>query len=108
MCVVQSRFLKQAVVPVENYDKCKNLYQKAGIIFPNHVICLGPLSGGESACFGDSGGPMIVKQYGRWRIYGVFGLLWSPDPNICARQNKPYAATSVVDYLPWIKGHITG
>ena len=95
-----SNVLKQVVVPTINYDECKRIYEAAGKTLPHDVICLGVPAGGKSACFGDSGGPMVCKHDGKWWQYGVTNFVWD---EYCAGPNQPFAYADVVAYLPWIQ-----
>ncbi|KAJ9597887.1 hypothetical protein L9F63_011253, partial [Diploptera punctata] len=49
--------LQQLQVPIVSNDLCKQVAQ--GSLTPN-MICAG-ISGGEGACFADSGGPLVVN-----------------------------------------------
>ncbi|GFY48365.1 plasma kallikrein [Trichonephila inaurata madagascariensis] len=51
---------------------------------------------GYSFCKGDSGGPLIVKQEGKW--YGVGVATWSQYCGVL-----PSVFTRVAEYLPWIE-----
>lgn len=60
---------------------------------PNN-ICTGPLSGGLSACSGDSGGPL--EQDGT-----VIGIVsWGMTP--CGSRGAPSVFTKVSAYIDWI------
>lgn len=54
-----SRFLRQAVVPVVSGEACKAAYSDHDS--ENH-LCAGYKSGGQDACTGDSGGPLITRD----------------------------------------------
>ncbi|WP_410587661.1 S1 family peptidase [Amycolatopsis sp. lyj-23] len=62
-------------------------------------LCTDNPGGKAGACFGDSGGPEIVRDGDRWLLVGVTSRPGNNDPQ-CA--TAPSIYTSVVAYAPWI------
>ncbi|XP_066925213.1 chymotrypsin B-like [Clytia hemisphaerica] len=64
--------LKQALVKTVSPQTCYNMNtQNMGIPITNQMICAGrgPRDA-TSGCHGDSGGPFVCKNNGRWVLYG--------------------------------------
>jgi secreted trypsin-like serine protease len=62
-------------------------------------LCTDNPGGKAGACFGDSGGPEIVRDGDQWLLVGVTSRPGNNDP-VCA--SAPSIYTSVVAYAPWI------
>ncbi|XP_049538547.1 trypsin-1-like [Anopheles darlingi] len=61
-------------------------------------ICTGPLTGGVSACSGDSGGPLYSIQNGQQVQVGI--VSWGFIP--CGSVGAPSVYVGVANYLNWI------
>jgi secreted trypsin-like serine protease len=87
--------LKQTKVKV--IGQCNRFWQQ---IDEEKQICAGHTVTGDSACSGDSGGPMLQEHNGQWVVQGVASFvhdcktLGELPPNVYVR---------VSAYLPWIK-----
>ena len=90
-----NNYLRQAVVPVTNWEACSNASGSHKYYMKPQYICTGKL--GKGACHGDSGGPAVCKQGDRWFDYGVAAFRISP----CG--DKPLVYMNVVHFLPWIQ-----
>ena len=55
----QSRFLKEALVPLQGNDLCNAQEGYRGFAKPESMFCAGYQKGGIDACQGDSGGPIV-------------------------------------------------
>ncbi|WP_033293775.1 S1 family peptidase [Amycolatopsis jejuensis] len=55
--------------------------------------------GGSGSCYGDSGGPELMRDGDRWTLVGVVSRAGSSSPT-CG--TAPSIATSMVAYQPWI------
>ncbi len=88
--------LKDVQVPVVTNAACDAAY--GGIIAEQ--ICAGHTTGGEDACFGDSGGPLIGYDYSQPFLIGAtsFG-------NGCALPGFPGVYTRVSSYVEWFRSH---
>ncbi|MFI5591629.1 S1 family peptidase [Amycolatopsis sp. NPDC051758] len=62
-------------------------------------LCTDNPGGHAGACFGDSGGPEIVRDGDHWLLVGVTSRPGNNNPE-CA--TAPSIYTSVVAYAPWI------
>ena len=66
-------------------------------------ICLANKVGGESACLGDSGGPLLQQHNGQWYVQGVTSYV-----KTCRTDGDllPNVYVRVSAYLHWIKSTI--
>lgn len=62
-------------------------------------LCTDNPGGKAGACFGDSGGPEVVREDDHWLLVGVTSRPGNNEP-VCA--SAPSIYTSVVAYAPWI------
>ena len=62
-------------------------------------LCTDNPGGKAGSCYGDSGGPEIVRDGDQWLLVGVTSRAGNNDP-ACA--TAPSIYTSVVAYTPWI------
>lgn len=64
-------------------------------------ICAGG-DGVKDACDGDSGGPLMIKLAGVWRLLGLV----SYGEQVCALSGYPTVFTRVSFYQSWIDGYV--
>lgn len=84
--------LRQAVLPVINYDLCKSWYY-----YLNRAsFCAGYKQGGIDACQGDSGGPLLCYVGGQTVQAGI--VSWGND---CAKPRNPGVYTNVAMFFDW-------
>ncbi|KAK2558439.1 Chymotrypsinogen 2 [Acropora cervicornis] len=93
-----SNKLRVAHVPILDHAKCKELYGSKGYVVTDHMICAGYSEGKIDSCKGDSGGPFVCKENGRYFLVGATS--WGVG---CAQAGKPGVYTDIKDYLPWIQ-----
>ncbi|XP_042214563.1 serine protease nudel-like isoform X2 [Homarus americanus] len=88
-----SEYLRQVTVPA--MDACPPVAQ----VQEDQAFCAGYPWGELDSCNGDSGGPLMCLEYGKWVQSGVvsFGV------SGCARAEAPGVYTRVSYYLPWIQ-----
>lgn len=69
-----SRTLLTAQLPLWSNARCLDAYRL--IHEPALMICAAPRRGGRDVCNGDSGGPLMVRIAGAWRLEGIvsFGI----------------------------------
>ncbi|XP_066587819.1 trypsin-like [Prorops nasuta] len=94
--------LQTVEMPVIDYQTCKESLNKImGGYSPvaETNVCTGPLTGGISACSGDSGGPLIsYKSKDEAEVVGI--VSWGIIP--CGSFGAPSVFTKVSSYIDWI------
>ncbi|XP_031781530.1 trypsin-1, partial [Nasonia vitripennis] len=93
--------LQKVKLPVVDLATCKEALERLVGPSPLHEsnVCTGPLTGGVSACSGDSGGPLIkVLGNGKPEVIGV--VSWGIIP--CGTTGAPSVYTRVSSYIDWI------
>jgi len=84
-------------VPVVGRDVCNEFVSYNGDITTD-MICAGYKEGVKDSCSGDSGGPLFVKDDGK---YGLIGIVSFGDG--CAQPDKYGVYTRVASYESWIE-----
>jgi secreted trypsin-like serine protease len=80
---------------------CNNSY---GGNITQRQLCAGHSSGGQDACFGDSGGPLqYMNKFGKWVLSGT--VSWGRG---CAQKNFYGVYTDVKALLPYINKILKG
>lgn len=90
--------LKAVNVPIVSQQDCRAAYTPAHDIQAKAHICAGYMPGGKDSCFGDSGGPLIVRAGPTGAL--LVGIVSFGDG--CARPNHPGVYTRVSSYADWI------
>lgn len=93
----QPSVLQEVSIPVWSNQECKLKYGNAapgGIV--EHMLCAGKAS--MDSCSGDSGGPLMVNENGRWTQVGI--VSWGIG---CGKGQYPGVYTRVTYFLPWIQ-----
>uniref|UniRef100_A0A1I8NVH0 Phenoloxidase-activating factor 2 n=1 Tax=Stomoxys calcitrans TaxID=35570 RepID=A0A1I8NVH0_STOCA len=96
----QPSILQKVQIPIWNNAECASKYGRAapaGII--DSMVCAGQAA--KDSCSGDSGGPMIVNEGGRFVQVGV--VSWGIG---CGKGQYPGVYTRVTSLLPWIYKNI--
>jgi chymotrypsin/chymotrypsin-like protease len=93
--------LQQAMLPVASHSDCRSKYSIAD---RKAHLCAGEArSSASGGCNGDSGGPFVCEEGGRWVVHGAvsFGKRNCPTTHytVFAR---------VYSYLAWINSNIGG
>ncbi|XP_014204090.1 trypsin-1-like [Copidosoma floridanum] len=98
--------LQKVNLTVVDLATCRRMIERLTGSAPlaNSNLCTGPLTGGISACSGDSGGPLIKNNGTRKEIVGV--VSWGIVP--CGTRNAPSVFTRVSAYVGWINNKING
>ncbi|KXJ73384.1 hypothetical protein RP20_CCG015992 [Aedes albopictus] len=91
--------LQKVVKPIIDYDTCTEANGGPGNspLGPTNV-CTGPLTGGVSACSGDSGGPLFVIANGVQTQVGIVSWGWMP----CGSVGRPSVYVGISHYRDWI------
>ncbi|GAB0093216.1 Peptidase S1 domain-containing protein [Sergentomyia squamirostris] len=91
--------LHEAEVPIITNEECKAVYHDYTIT--KNMFCAGHKKGRIDSCSGDSGGPILCRDYTKvsqpWTIYGItsFG-------DGCGKRNKFGIYTKILNYVDWI------
>jgi len=85
--------VEKPLVPIAT---CSPLFD--GIVVDENNVCTGPLTGGASACSGDSGSPLTQAD----ELVGIFSHTHVP----CGQANRPSVYARVSVYVTWINSVI--
>lgn len=85
--------VEKPIIPIAT---CSPLF--GGIVVDDNNVCTGPLTGGASACSGDSGSPLTQNDV----LVGIFSHTFVP----CGQANRPSVYARVSAYIPWINSII--
>lgn len=86
-----SNVLMEVEVPTLSNAACQNVY---GSYITENMICTGYPSGVMDKCYGDTGGPLVVEENGRWTVIGIGS--WNVG---CERPGLPGGYERVSKYL---------
>ncbi|XP_077296223.1 CLIP and Tryp_SPc domain-containing lethal (2) k05911 isoform X2 [Arctopsyche grandis] len=93
----QPAVLQKVSIPIWTNAECRAKYGAAapgGIV--DHMLCAG--MDNKDSCSGDSGGPLMVVENGKWTQVGI--VSWGIG---CGKGQYPGVYSRVTDLLPWIK-----
>lgn len=104
----RSNSLKGAIVPLVDNQTCQTSYDDEGYVVANGTLCAGYATGGQDACTGDSGGPLMVPNplstgNGPTSYVQIGIVSWGEG---CAEAESYGVYTSVLDYIDWIESEI--
>ncbi len=93
--------LHEVVVPFVSPDVCTQTY---GDFVTEGMICAGYPKGNRDACYGDSGGPLIVHdpEKGGWQQIGI--VSWG---EYCGLYGSPGVYTRIASYTDWLDSCLT-
>lgn len=101
------QWLQQVHLPVVSNEVCNAAFNASeewdggdNPITAN-MICAGYYEGGASACYGDSGGPLLIDENGEWRQAGV--VSWGIG---CSRPGYYNAFVRVGHFMDFIRQYI--
>ncbi|XP_020778405.2 testisin-like [Boleophthalmus pectinirostris] len=86
--------LQEVELPIVGLNECRCLNE---VYVPEKTICAGRREGGVDSCFGDSGGPQVVRMNSIWVQVGVVSF-----GEGCARPERPGVYALVPAYQEWI------
>ncbi|KAK2718455.1 serine proteinase stubble-like [Artemia franciscana] len=91
--------LQAVSVKIINNGQCQSWYTRRGYDYRIHteMVCAGFREGGKDACTGDSGGPLMLEDRGRWTLVGI--VSWGIP---CAHPLLPSVYHRVSATIDWI------
>ncbi|MFW6332853.1 MAG: serine protease [Thermodesulfobacteriota bacterium] len=103
-----SPVLMEATLPVVSLADCiqgfidtDTRYPYSAQDFTENMLCAGYASGGRDACFGDSGGPLMVHNVRGWELAGL--VSWGDG---CAEPGLYGVYSRVGNFRDWIYSHV--
>jgi len=96
-----AKVLMEVDLRVISDEVCKDKYPA---LRDSIQICA--IAPGKDACSGDSGGPLIVEENGRWTLVGVTSF--SHPHGSCALPGVPGVYAEVTGVMDWIRKHTSG
>lgn len=90
--------LQRVEKPIVEYETCRGLVEDQGMPIDENNVCTGPITGGASACSGDSGSPLTQVD----ELVGI--VAWNYIP--CGQPNRPSVYIRISAYIEWINGTI--
>lgn len=92
--------LRSAPVPILDIRECVSWHEVKQISVQLHeeMLCAGHESGQRDACLGDSGGPLIVLENGRWTLAGITSAGFG-----CGEARQPGIYHKVPMTVDWIR-----
>lgn len=99
-----TNLLRSATVPILSTEQCINWHRSKQISVEIHseMICAGHSDGHQDACLGDSGGPLIVLDNGRYYLVGITSAGFG-----CGVDHQPGIYHNVKVTSHWIRGVIS-
>jgi secreted trypsin-like serine protease len=94
--------LREVYLPIVANAECNAAFNAYSWSYDDPVtanmVCAGPVEGGRDACYGDSGGPLMVFHEGTWRLAGI--VSWGEG---CAEPGLFGVYTRVSRYLDFLR-----
>ena len=101
--IITADTLQEVELPIISSKECQRRTKLQSLYHvTDNMFCAGYDRGGRDACLGDSGGPLMCADFGRWFLYGI-----TSNGHGCARANKPGVYTKISKYLKWIHTQIS-
>ena len=103
-----SPVLMQAALPIVLLNDCIRDFIETDTVYPysagdftENMLCAGLKTGGRDACYGDSGGPLIVHDADGWELAGL--VSWGDG---CAEPGLYGVYTRVGNFREWIYTYV--
>ncbi|XP_030763290.1 serine protease 27 isoform X2 [Sitophilus oryzae] len=98
--VMGTNILRSVAVPILDIRECRAWHKIKQIDVDLHseMICGGHKEGKRDACLGDSGGPLIVLEKGRWTLVGITSAGFG-----CGEAQQPGIYHKIPTTVDWIK-----
>ncbi len=90
--------LQEVTVPIVSNAVCRSAYAEENLTVTDNMLCAGCTAGGKDSCYGDSGGPAMIRVYGRWVQAGV--VSWGYG---CALPDYYGVYTRLANFLGFLK-----
>ncbi|XP_054718965.1 clotting factor B-like [Uloborus diversus] len=102
--------MRLSSIPVISNRECNRTFRErlTGFRdqFPRGVtagfLCAGFPQGGKDSCNGDSGGPLMIRDNGRWVVVAIVSFGYD-----CGRPGFPGGYTRISHYMNWIRRHMS-
>ncbi|GAB6026412.1 hypothetical protein CHUAL_012613 [Chamberlinius hualienensis] len=91
--------LQKVYVPIISDEECLKWHEEKGItllLYPE-MMCAGYKEGKKDACLGDSGGPLMAVDDGRWTLIGITSAGFG-----CALDKQPGIYHKITTTIDWI------
>uniref|UniRef100_A0A8W7Q0B9 Peptidase S1 domain-containing protein n=1 Tax=Anopheles coluzzii TaxID=1518534 RepID=A0A8W7Q0B9_ANOCL len=98
-----TNILRTAAVPIISTKECLRWHSSKNInveLF-NEMFCAGHSDGHQDACLGDSGGPLIINDRGRYTLIGITSAGFG-----CGVDHQPGIYHNVQKTIKWIQSVI--
>ncbi|XP_042873393.1 trypsin-1-like [Penaeus japonicus] len=94
--------LQEVDLDVWSNADCKNVWSrdKYGMLIGSSQVCA--LRDGKDTCSGDSGGPLMVQENGKYQLHGITSFGQG-----CATPGIPGVYTRASSYVTWIESFIS-
>jgi hypothetical protein len=90
--------LHEVQLPIITNTLCQQSY---GASVTSDMLCAGYAEGGKDACYGDSGGPLMVFVDGKWQLAGIVSAGYG-----CADPGYYSVYTRVSSFITWVDDYI--
>ncbi|XP_022109261.1 mannan-binding lectin serine protease 1-like [Acanthaster planci] len=94
-----SNVLMEVYLPIISRSQCEDAILSG---LTDNMVCAGSSAGGRDTCFGDSGGPLMLKEATTGR-YFAFGLVSWGEGNQCAQAGQYGVYAKVGNFENWIR-----
>lgn len=95
--------LMEVSIPIVSNTDCQTAFNDVGVTITEEMLCAG--EDGKDACFGDSGGPLIVPNF-QINGFRLAGIVSSGHPDGCGAPGKYGVYTRVPFFYQWIQSYI--
>uniref|UniRef100_A0A182SLM8 Peptidase S1 domain-containing protein n=1 Tax=Anopheles maculatus TaxID=74869 RepID=A0A182SLM8_9DIPT len=98
-----TNILRTAAVPIISTKECLRWHnsKKINVELFNEMFCAGHSDGHQDACLGDSGGPLIINDRGRYTLIGITSAGFG-----CGVDHQPGIYHNVQKTIKWIQSVI--
>ncbi|MGZ3774400.1 MAG: S1 family peptidase [Pseudobdellovibrionaceae bacterium] len=101
---ISAPFLQKALLPLVSRSECGKdaLILRKGWTITQDMLCADTQQNQKASCHGDSGGPVLVSQNGRYLQVGIvsWGSACNPNPRTTPSTVEGHA--NVAEAYPWI------